>query len=114
MARSTCSSFAIGRSGAWISLNAGVAHGRLTVKLAFDEECAAEMLPGLEAVRADIEREIGAPLEWNPHPEKKFKTIRISRPFSFADRAAWDGGIRWLTTTEVAFKHAFAPRVAST
>jgi hypothetical protein len=104
----------IGRSGAWISLNAGVAHGRLTVKLTFNEEGAAEMLPGLEAVRADIEREIGSPLEWNPHPEKKFKTIRISRPFSFADRAAWDGGIRWLTTTAVAFKQAFAPRVAST
>lgn len=31
------------------------------------------------------------------HPEKQFKTIRISRPFSFADRAAWDDGIRWLT-----------------
>lgn len=105
---------AIGRSGAWISLNANVAHGRLAVKLTFNEEGAAEMLPRLEAVRADIEREIGSPLEWNPHPEKKFKTIRISRQFSFADRAAWDSGILWLTTTAVAFKQAFAPRVAST
>jgi hypothetical protein len=81
---------AIGRSGAWISLNAGVTHGRLTVKLMFNEDGAAEMLPGLETQRSDIEREIGA------------------------DRAGWAEGIRWLTTTAVAFKQTFAPRVAST
>ena len=72
------------------------------------------MLPGLDGQRLDVEREIGSLLEWNPHPEKKFKIIRLSRPFSFADRTAWDEGIRWLTTTAVAFKQAFAPRVAST
>lgn len=104
---------AVGRSGAWIALNANVAHGRLIVKFMLNEEEAAEALPRLEAQRPAIEQEIGAALEWNPHPEKKFKSIRISRPLSFADRAAWDEGIGWLTKTAVAFKQAFAPRITS-
>jgi uncharacterized protein with ParB-like and HNH nuclease domain len=102
----------IGRSGYWLALNANVAHGKLAVKLMLTEDEAAAM-PLLAAQRAAIESEIGAALEWNPHPDKKFKAIRLTRPTPFADRGAWPDAIAWLTRTTIAFKRAFAPRIQS-
>ncbi len=103
---------AIGRSGYWLSLNANVAHGKLVVKMMMNEDEAAALPKFLED-RAAIERVIGAALEWNPYPDKKFKAIRLTRPTDLADRATWPEAIAWLAKTAVAFKQAFAPRVAA-
>jgi hypothetical protein len=103
---------AVGRSGYTLSLNANVAHGKLNVKLMLDEEESAAMA-ALQANRVEIEREIGATLEWNPYPDKKLKAIRLTRPTNFLDRGAWPEAIAWLAITTVAFKQAFGPRIAS-
>jgi hypothetical protein len=86
--------------------------GKLGVKLMMGEEEAAAMAL-LQADRPAIEQEIGAALEWNPHPGKKFKAIRLTRPTQLSDRSSWPEAITWLTGTAVAFKRAFAPRVAA-
>jgi uncharacterized protein with ParB-like and HNH nuclease domain len=103
---------AVGRSGYWLSLNANVAHGKLGVKWMLGED-EAEAMALLQADRAAIEQMIGATLEWNPHPDKKFKAIRLTRPTQFLDRGSWPEAMTWLTRTAVAFKQAFAPRIAA-
>lgn len=103
---------AVGRSGYWLSLNANVAHGKLGVKLMLGED-GAEAMALLQADRAAIEQVIGAALEWNPHPDKKLKAIRLTRPAQFLDRGSWPEVMTWLTRTAVAFKQAFAPRIAA-
>lgn len=103
----------VGRSGAWISLNANVAQGRVAAKFMLDEETAVEELPKLQANRAVIEQEIGAALEWNPSPDKKFKSIRLTRPLNFGDRAAWPEVIEWLTTMSLAYKRVLGARVTA-
>jgi len=103
---------AVGRSGYWLSLNANVAHGILSVKLMLGEDEAGAMAP-LQADRQAVERAIGSALEWNPHPEKKFKAIRLTRPTQFLDRGSWSEAIAWLASTAVAFKQAFGPRIAA-
>ena len=103
---------AVGRSGYWLSLIANVAGGKLGVKWMLSEE-EAEAMPLLQADRVAIEQEIGAALEWNPHPDKKFKAIRLTRPMQFLDRGSWPEALTWLTSTAVAFKRAFGPRIAA-
>jgi hypothetical protein len=103
---------AIGRSGYWLSLNANVAHGKLSVKLMLDEEQAGAMAL-LQADRAAIEQTIGTALEWNPYPEKKFKAIRLTRPTNFLHRGAWPAAIAWLVSNTVAFKAAFGLRIVA-
>jgi Protein of unknown function DUF262/Protein of unknown function (DUF1524)/Domain of unknown function (DUF4268) len=103
---------AIGRSGYWLSLNANVAHGKLSVKMMLGEE-EADTMAALQADRTAIEKAIGMVLEWNPYPDKKFKAIRITRILQFGDRATWPDAINWMTKTTIAFKQEFGPRVVS-
>jgi hypothetical protein len=67
----------------------------------------AQLLPH----REKIEREIGAALEWNPHPDKMDKIIRLLRSGDISDRAQWPGLAEWLASTAVAFKRAFTSRI---
>ncbi len=103
---------AVGRSGYWLQLTANVAHGKLVVKMMVDEE-EGDVMPLLQAERTAIESQIGSALEWNPHPEKKYKSICLARPMDFTDRNAWPAAIDWLAAMAVAFRKAFAPRIAA-
>jgi Domain of unknown function (DUF4268) len=71
-----------------------------------------ESMALLQADRLAIEQMIGAALEWNPHPEKKFNAIRLTRPVLFSDRESWPEAIAWLAETAVAFRRTFGPRIA--
>jgi hypothetical protein len=103
---------ALGRSAIHISLTANTMDRQIAVKIMLAPEKADRALELLLAQRQSIEAEFGAALEWNPHPGKRVKTIRISRPANLLDRASWPVAIDWLTTTAVAIYAAFAPRVA--
>jgi hypothetical protein len=103
---------AIGRSGCWLSLRANVMNGRVAVLIMFDED-EVDTLSALTRERTAIEAEIGAVLDWNRFPEKKQKSIRIARPTQLTDRGTWPEAIDWLTTTTVAFKRAFGPRLSA-
>ena len=103
---------AVGRSGYWLSLNANVALGKAMVKLMLAEQ-ESEAMSLLEKERSTIESEVGAALEWNPNPEKRNKSIRLTREADFRDRSTWPETIAWLTTTALAFKNAFAARIAA-
>lgn len=102
---------AIGQSSYSLSLNANVAHGKLSVKLLL-AEAETETMTVLQTERALIEEEVGSTLEWNPHPDKKFKAIRLTRATRLSDRESWPEAIAWLTKQTMAFKSAFGPRIA--
>jgi hypothetical protein len=74
-----------------------------------------EVTPAMEALlraRAAIETEVGTELEWNPHPERKQKSIRLRHAASIADRESWPATVEWLVQNAVAMKGAFARRIA--
>lgn len=104
---------AIGRSGFWLSLNANVAQGKVQVKLVVNSEDVGEAIGALSKDRSAVEREIGTALEWDPHPEKKFRTIRLVHSINISDRETWPAAIEWVVNTAVAFKDAFAGRIAN-
>lgn len=103
---------ALGRSGIHMSLTVNTMERWVRARIIFTSDNGGHGLELLLAQRRAIEAELGCVLEWNPHPEKRQKTIRISRPASLMDRASWPSAIEWLTTTAVAFHAAFAPRIA--
>jgi hypothetical protein len=81
-------------------------------KISLRGEGSEQALEKLGAQREAIEGEIGAPLQWNPFPEKRTKTINLVRPCDVTDRVAWPEAIEWLTKMALAFRAAFVARIA--
>jgi hypothetical protein len=102
---------AIGRANIWISLIATPTGRNVGIRLYMNSRVAGQALEQLGAERQQIEQEIGASLEWNPHPEKMDKVIRLNREGDISDRAQWPELVDWLTAKAIAFKQAFGPRV---
>ncbi|MEI7892634.1 MAG: DUF4268 domain-containing protein [Myxococcales bacterium] len=106
--------FKIGRSHVWLQLSASVRNKDVGVKLVLESPAADGLLDVLASQRGLIEEEIGSALAWNAHPQKKQKTVKLSRPCSFLDPVQRDEAIAWLTQTAVAFKKSFVPRLDAT
>lgn len=66
----------------------------------------------LSPQRAQIEREIGEVLEWDPHPGKRVRTIRLVRGYNIMNRTEWPSALEWLVKTAVAFRATFPQRLA--
>ena len=71
-----------------------------------------ELLKKLTDEREAIEKEMGATLEWDPHPEKRSRAIRLRKDFDLSDRAVWPAAIAWLAEYGARMQRVFAPRVA--
>jgi hypothetical protein len=102
---------ALGRSGFLLSLTASVATSEVAIKLQLNEEVAS----AIEVLRVDqaaVEREVGSPLEWNPYPEKRQKSIKLRYAVNVSDRTSWPTAVEWLSRYAVAMKTAFGPRIA--
>jgi hypothetical protein len=59
---------ALGRVGIWMSLTMSIENGRTEVKINLLGDNAVQAMDKLFTQRETFEREIGAPLEWNPYP----------------------------------------------
>jgi len=103
---------ALGRSGMYLSLTANTIDKRIGVKVVLMPEKANWALPALLEQREAIERELDVKLEWDPYPQKRVKTISLTRPANIQDRESWPTAIAWMTQMAAAFHTAFAPRVA--
>ena len=103
---------ALGNANIRLQLFANTDDKKVGVKLYMGHRVAAQALRQLEPMRPQIEQEVGGALDWDPHPEKQDRVIRLVRSGDIADQATWPELIKWVTSTTVAFKHAFAPRVA--
>jgi hypothetical protein len=85
--------------------------GRIGVRVYIGNKIASKALPQLEADRAAIESEIGAPLQWNPNPDNIDKVILLDRDADLDDRDKWPEYLAWLADQVGKFKRAFEPRV---
>ena len=103
---------ALGKRGIHLSLTANTTESLIGVKIYLSSNNADRVLELLYAERQSIEAELGMNLEWNPHPKKRHKTIRVVQPANLSDRVGWLVAIKWLTNTSLAFQASFARRIA--
>lgn len=101
----------VGRSGFTLSNLANTTEGRIGTRLYINNRVADAALEQLGPDRAQVEAEIGEPLQWNPYPEKRDKVIMLSRPADLEDRTRWPEYFDWLVERVARFKRTFGPRV---
>lgn len=102
---------ALGRSNIFLSNILDTYAGRIGVRVYIGNRIAEAALRQLEADKAEIEREIGEALVWNPSPEKRDKIIGLFRKVDLANRDAWPEYCDWLVEFVSRFRNAFMPRV---
>ncbi len=101
----------LGRSNIHLSLAANVYEKRISVRVYIRGKVAEAALKQLEPQREQIEKEIGAKLEWNPHPDKQDKIIALRQKADFQEKEKWDQYISWMVETTLKFRKAFVERV---
>jgi len=103
---------AIGRTGFWLRLTAGVKTREVNVRVMMNDPDGA-LIAALKSDQAAIEREVDVPLEWNPRPDKKQKSVNIRRETDLSDSTTWPASIEWMCRQAVAMKAAFGRRIAT-
>ena len=102
----------LGRTGIFLSNTVNTYEGRLGVRVYFHgERWGDSALEQLSADREAIDQEIGKPLQWNPNPENKDKTIAIYHDVDLYDREQWSSYRDWMLEMTKRFSDAFRPRV---
>jgi hypothetical protein len=101
----------LGRSNIHLSLTANTFENKIGVRVYMRGAVADAALAQLEPQRESIEKEIGAPLAWNPHPEKQDKIILLRMDADLQNRDRWGEYIQWLVETAMRFRKAFGQRV---
>lgn len=92
----------------WVSAGSGISSmplslifGKSEVRIEFhmgrpDAEVNRFVFDRLEAQKAQIEADFGAPLAWLPLPGRKSCRIYYAKPVDGYDKANWPGMIQWL------------------
>ena len=101
----------LGRTSFVLSNYANTWDGRIGVRVYLADGVSDAALPQLLKERNAIEAEIGEKLQWNPNPEKRDKTIALSRKADLNDRTKWPEYCDWLVERVDRFRRAFGPRV---
>jgi hypothetical protein len=102
---------ALGRTSFVLSCICDTYAERLGVRVYLGNEVADAALTQLGADRAAIEKEVGAPLQWNPYPEKRDKIIGLFKQVELDKRERWPEYCDWMIDTVVKFRKAFMPRI---
>ncbi len=104
--------FAVGQSNFWLSASTSVKGQRLCVSLTLRDPNAKPHFYLLERDKVDIEKKIGAELEWGGKYEQKQSYISLflydADPEDLQD---WDRQHLWLCEQLEAFHKVFSPRV---
>jgi hypothetical protein len=102
---------ALGRAGVHLSCLADTYEKKIGVRVYMHSKFADRALAQLLSQKDAIEKGIGSPLIWNPHPDNSDKTIVLHRPADISDRARWPEYIDWLVEQTLRFRRVFGPRV---
>ena len=102
---------AIGRSYFTLSLIANTFENRIGVRLYMNHRIADQALALLEKEREQIEKEIGAELQWNPNPDNQDKIIALHHPADLTKQGNWPEYLDWMTKTVIAFRKTFQHRI---
>lgn len=101
----------LGRTSFVLSNFANTSDGRIGVRVYLGDGVADVALPQLEVERDAIEAEIGEKLQWNPNPDRRDKTIALTRSADLNDRTKWPEYCDWLVDKVARFRKSFAPRI---
>lgn len=103
--------FSIGKSGAWTSACVNSQKKTIWVEFAFNGPPGKIWFDQLIAQKADIERELGAELDWQRLDGKKMSRIALHRPGTdFTQEADWAEQHAWLITWLEHFRAVFSKR----
>lgn len=103
---------ALGRTGFFLSATANVDEGRIGIRLYLMKRYGGESaLAQLMESRAEIERELGETLIWNPNPEAGDKVVVLQRAADLRDRQRWPDHLQWMVQSAVKMRRVFSPRV---
>ena len=106
--------FAVGRSNFHLSAFANTREKRIAIGLVLSGQEAKPHFFLLEGDKENIEREIGASLEWKELPGRKESRVMLRRRNTDpTERENWPEQHRWLADTVEAFDAAFRPRIKS-
>ena len=88
---------AIGRAGFHLSATANVADSIIGVRVYLSKRSGGEaaLNQHLES-RAEIEKEVGEPLHWNPNPEFSDKVIVLRRKADIRIKDQWPEHLKWM------------------
>ena len=101
---------ALGRSGLNLSLTANTYDNKIGVRVYLRHRYGGALAyEQLVESRAEIEKEIGQKLDWNPSPDARDKVIAIYRAADLGNRAKWGEYTRWTAEMAGKFREAFAP-----
>lgn len=103
--------FSIGRSDFRISAVCAARDGWIGLSLNCLGPKAKTYFRQLHMSRADIEREIGEPLDWRELPDKVESRIYLTKQLDPKNRADWPQQLSWLAEKLSLFLQVFRPRV---
>jgi hypothetical protein len=94
----------MGLGGSYISLTALIPNNKITCGLWIDDD--KERFDSLEAVKTDIEKELGYPLGWDRKDRKKASSIIVSEDYDFSAENNVEA-YQWMVTKAKEFKSVF-------
>lgn len=103
---------ALGRAGFHLSCFADTWGKRVGVRVILrGTHGGAQAIKLLGDQKPEIEKDLGFSLEWDPYPDKKIRTIVVSRTADLEQRGKWSEYVAWLTEKVVKMREVFGPRV---
>lgn len=103
---------ALGRTGFHLSNTASVWNKEIGIRFYIWNKINAEAaLEQLLQQKTEIEAEIGAALQWDPNPQARDKTVKITMPADLRNKGKWPEYLDWMVDMTAKFISAFAPRV---
>ena len=101
--------FSIGSATCAVRLTIAHTKGKIGVNLYIPDD--KDLFHKLAEDKEQIEKTVGAALEWHELPERKASRITIEKAVDIYDHNDWNNQLKWLTDYAVKFKRAFANRL---
>jgi hypothetical protein len=101
-------SVSLGKSSIHISNTCNTNDNTVGVRIYISNRIADTMFPYLVGKQAEIEKEIGHPLSWNPNPDTRDKIILLHLKTDLADPKKVEEAIAWLVEYTIKFRDTFS------
>lgn len=96
---------ALGMSHTYISLTANTTKNVITAAIYISNN--KDLFASLKKHKKDIEKIVGAPLKWDPIPDKKASCILASKPANIKKNKDWNKLFDWYMDKSIKLKQAF-------
>lgn len=98
----------LGKSNIHLSNTCNTDQNTVGVRVYIGSKIADKMLPYLENKKAEIEKELGETLTWNPNPDNRDKVITLTKSTDFTNESQVNEALDWLVQQTIKFRSVFA------